>query len=86
MTTTDRLEHIKGNTVLWLNNDYTLYSTMKRLATMKKIGNRAKLVSDVCEKLRTEFTELSKEEVRAIDGIVYAEIVLARTELTEEEQ
>mgnify|MGYP006368277871 CR=1 FL=1 len=81
MTTTDRLDHIKSNTVLWLNNDYGLYSTMKRIATMKKIGNRAKLVSDVCEKLRTEFDSLSKEEIQAVDGIVYAEIVLARTEL-----
>jgi hypothetical protein len=85
MNTTDRLDHIKKNTVLWLNNDYDLYSTMKRLATMKKIGNRAQLVSDVCAKLRTEFDELSKEEVKAIDGIVYAEIVLTRSELLEEE-
>lgn len=79
----DRLEHIKGNTVLWLNNDYELYKTMKRLATMKKIGNRAQLVSDVCEKLRTEFDDLSRDEVKAIDNIVYAEIVLTRTELLE---
>lgn len=79
----DRLDHIKHNTVLWLNNDYELYTTMKRLATMKKIGNRAKLVSDVCAKLRTEFDDLNSEEAHAVDNIVYAEIVLARTELAE---
>jgi hypothetical protein len=83
MINTDRIEHIKRNTVLWLNNDYELYRTMKRLATAKKIGNRAKLVSDVCAKLRTEFDDLSKEEVNTVDGIVYAEIVLTRTELLE---
>lgn len=79
----NRLDHIKHNTVLWLNNDYELYTIMKRLATMKKIGNRAKLVSDVCAKLRTEFDDLNSEEVHAVDNIVYAEIVLARTELAE---
>lgn len=84
MTTTDRMEHIKRNTVLWLNNDYELYKTMKRLATMRKIGNRAKLVSDVCAKLRTEFDDLSSDEVKAIDNIVYAEIILTRTELLEQ--
>lgn len=85
METTDRLDHIKNNTVLWLNNNYGLYSTMKRIATMKKIGNRAQLVSDVCEKLRAEFDELSKDEIKAIDSVVYAEIVLTRTELLEDE-
>lgn len=85
MTTTDRLDHIKSNTILWLNNDYELYQTLKRVATAKKIGNRAKLVSDVCAKLRTEFDDLSKDEVQAIDGVVYAEIVLTRTELLEDE-
>lgn len=84
MTTTDRMEHIKKNAVLWLNNDYELYKTMKRLATMKKIGNRAKLVSDVCAKLRTEFDDLSSDEVKAIDNIAYAEIVLTRDELLEQ--
>lgn len=79
----DRLDHIKHNAVLWVNNDYKLYTTMKRLATMKKIGNRAKLVSDVCAKLRTEFDDLNSEEVNAVDNIVYAEIVLTRTELAE---
>lgn len=84
MNTTDRMEHIKKNAVLWLNNDYELYKTMKRLATMKKIGNRAKLVSAVCAKLRTEFDDLSSDEVKAIDNIAYAEIVLTRDELLEQ--